>query len=124
MVTVPDKGRVLTPYSLTSLQEDRLAAVSSSGRLLVIPARVLPVLPRGKGLKIMDIPTKKFKSGEEHVVSMVVVDKGCNLVIQSGQRKMTIKAEELDAYSGERGRRGSLLPRGYRNVNSLWVEQG
>jgi len=32
---------------------------------------------------------------------------------------MTLRASELEAYRGERGRRGALLPRGWRKVDSI-----
>ena len=36
---------------------------------------------------------------------------------------MTIKGADLDHYFGERGRRGMMLPRNYRSVDSLSVER-
>jgi topoisomerase-4 subunit A len=44
------------------------------------------------------------------------------LVIFSGQRHMRLGYHELEQYEGSRGKRGSLLPRGYRKVDKLAVE--
>jgi topoisomerase-4 subunit A len=45
-----------------------------------------------------------------------------SLRIDSGQRHMTIKAGDLSHYAGERGRRGTALPRGWRTVDRLSAE--
>ena len=42
-----------------------IAAVSSIGRLLMFEMEELPELAKGKGNKLINIPGKKYKSGEE-----------------------------------------------------------
>jgi topoisomerase-4 subunit A len=96
-----------------------VAAVSSAGHLLVFAAAELPELPRGKGNKILGIPSGKVKSGEEKLAALAVLRPGEDLVVQSGQRRMTLKPADLDHYRGERGRRGMVLPRGWRTVDAL-----
>jgi topoisomerase-4 subunit A len=44
------------------------------------------------------------------------------LVLHAGKRHLTLKVSELDHYRGERGRRGSKLPRGLQNVDYLVAE--
>ena len=46
------------------------------GKLLVFPVKDLPELPRGKGNKMFDIPTKKFASREDFLTAMTVVRQG------------------------------------------------
>jgi len=36
---------------------------------------------------------------------------------------VTLKPADLDAYQGERGRRGRLLPRGFQRVDGLASER-
>jgi topoisomerase-4 subunit A len=98
-----------------------IAAVSSGGHLLVFAAAELPELPRGKGNKILAIPSGKIKSGEEKLAAMAVLRPGDDLIVRSGQRRMTLKPADLGHYQGERGRRGMVLPRGWRNVEGLEV---
>ena len=43
------------------------------------------------------------------------------LVVYSGQRKMTLKADDLKHYAAERGKRGMKLPRGYQKVDRIEV---
>ncbi|MCK6371079.1 MAG: DNA topoisomerase IV subunit A [Gammaproteobacteria bacterium] len=102
----------------------RVAAVSSGGHLLVFSAAELPELPRGKGNRILGIPAGKLKSGEEKLVAIAVLGAGDSLVVRSGQRRMTLKSEDLQHYVGERGRRGLVLPRGWRNVDALDAARG
>jgi topoisomerase-4 subunit A len=96
-----------------------VAAVSSGGHLLIFPARDLPELPRGKGNRILGIPAPKLKSGEEKLVAVAVLGAADDLLVRSGQRQMTLKAADLGHYAGERGRRGLVLPRGWRTVEAL-----
>jgi len=56
------------------------------------------------------------------VAGIAILPPDGRLVIHSGQRKMSLKSADIDAYRGQRGRRGALLPRGLRNVDHLSVE--
>jgi len=42
--------------------------------------------------------------------------------LQAGKRTLSLKADDLEHYKGERGRRGSKLPRGFQRVDGLQVE--
>ncbi len=100
-------------------EEAWVAAISSVGRLLVFPADELPELARGKGHKILGIPSAKYKSGEERMIAVQVLGPDDGLQIVSGQRSMTLKWEDLGHYDGSRGRRGNMLPRGWRKVDQV-----
>jgi topoisomerase-4 subunit A len=39
--------------------------------------------------------------------------------VLSGKRTLTLKADDLSRFVGERGRRGGLLPRGFQRVDGL-----
>jgi len=123
VVSVPKGARVLAPAEARNPAHDRVAAVSSIGRLLVTPAKELPQLAKGKGLKIIQIPSAKLKAREEFVVAMAVLDAADTLVLVSGKRTLSLKPRDLEPYHGERGRRGNMLPRGFRQVSRLVVER-
>ncbi|NLO79878.1 MAG: DNA topoisomerase IV subunit A [Xanthomonadaceae bacterium] len=122
VVTIPDGARLVRPARLFDLETDRLVAVTSQGRLLVFPIGELPQLARGKGNKIIHIPADKLRSGEETMVGVVCLPEGGNVVLQAGRRTMTLKSGDLGAYAGERGRRGTLLPRGFQRVEAIWLD--
>ncbi len=119
VLTLPEGARVLPPVPVSDLGQDRLMAVSSDGYLLLFPVSQLPEMARGKGNKIMGIPPARLANREEYLTSLLVVPPGVQVVAQSGKRTLTFKAADLEAYQGERGRRGNKLPRGFQRVDAL-----
>ncbi|OGT35145.1 MAG: DNA topoisomerase IV subunit A [Gammaproteobacteria bacterium RBG_16_51_14] len=119
VLNVPDGSGVLMPVCVSDPEGDRVAAVSSIGRLLLFPVNELPLLAKGKGLKMIQIPPARLKTREEYVAALTCLGGEDALVLTSGQRTLTLKAGDLENYMGERGRRGNLLPRGYRSVSAM-----
>lgn len=121
LLNVPTGTEVMQPQLLPAapLDELKIAAVSNEGRLLVFPLSELPQLSKGKGNKILDIPSHRSASREEYVKALVVLTAEDRLKITSGKRTLTLKAADLDHYLGERGRRGSKLPRGFQKVDLM-----
>jgi topoisomerase-4 subunit A len=100
----------------------RVVAVTQQGRMLVIPANELPAMSRGKGNKIIGIPGKEVESREDYLVGILAVPAGGKVRLNSGKRYLSLKASDLNAYEGERGRRGNKLPRGFQKVDSIELE--
>ncbi|SDJ97893.1 DNA topoisomerase IV subunit A [Microbulbifer yueqingensis] len=121
MLTLPKNARVLPPCEIENPDEALLAAVTSEGRMLVFPVSELPELSKGKGNKIVNIPSARAASREEIVVGAAVLEGNAQLVIHAGKRHTRIKISELDHYRGERGRRGNKLPRGFQKVDRVEV---
>ncbi len=117
LLTLPEGARVLMPVLVQDSASDQVAALTNTGRLLVFPTSELPELSRGKGNKLLGIPTAKVAAREEFLVAVVVIPEGGNLVVYSGQRHLTLKPSDLGNYRGERGRRGEKLPRGFQRVD-------
>jgi topoisomerase-4 subunit A len=122
ILRVPQGGKAVVPSPVPRDAECLIAAVSSIGRLLCFEMEELPELAKGKGNKLLNIPTKKYKAGEEHMVAACVIPEEGNLQIHTGTRMMTLKWDDLDDYYGERALRGSLLPKGWRKVERLIAE--
>ena len=112
----------LPPVKISELESDNIAAVTTAGNMLLTPVSQLPQMARGKGNKIINIPSKLLKAGEELVAAITVIPEGGKLVVHSGKKYKTMKATELEKYIGERGRRGLKLSQGYRAVDRLVVE--
>ena len=121
-LSVPKGASVLAPVQVRSLQDDWIVAVSSEGYMLVIPLSELPQMSRGKGVKIINIPSAKLKSREEFVAVIDCIQDGEKLTVFAGKKHKTMKAVEVDEFEGERGRRGRKLPRGYQKVERIRVE--
>lgn len=120
IVTIPENYQLLQPWSYNPTEDDKIVAVTSEGRMLIFDASELPTLNKGKGNKIIQLPPKRLDSSL--VLShLVVLPKGAQLKILSGQRHFTIKEQDLENYLGQRARRGQLLPRGLQRVDSLEV---
>jgi topoisomerase-4 subunit A len=121
VLKVPEGGHVLTIYPVNDLKKDLIVAVSNIGRLLIFPVGELPELAKGKGNKIINIPSAKFKTKEEFVVDVAVVNPKQNIKLYSGGRHITLKHKDLEHYYGQRAQRGNKLPRGYQRVSQLEV---
>jgi topoisomerase-4 subunit A len=122
VLSVPKHARVLSPAPVTDPESDRIAAVNLQGQMLVIPAAEVPRLNRGKGIKIQNVTTRKLASREEYVVGIASVPAGGSLVIHAGKRHLTLKTADLETYAGDRGRKGTKLPRGLQRVDRLGTE--
>jgi topoisomerase-4 subunit A len=119
VLRVPAGARVLPPVPADLEDGALVAAVGSGGQLLCFAAEDLPELARGKGNKIFGVDARKFSAGSDAMVAVTVVPAGASLLVVSGKRTMTLKPRDLDAYTGARARRGALLPRGWRKVDSI-----
>ena len=122
-IKLPKGAQVLQPAPIAAVEGAWAAAVSNEGRMLLFPLEDLPQLQRGKGNKIMGIPSARVQSREEFVLAVEVLFEMDALVIYSGKRHLTLKGSDLQHYRGERGRRGNKLPRGFQKVDSIKVER-
>jgi topoisomerase-4 subunit A len=121
VLNVPAGALVLPPSPVPG--PDALVAVAAkgddSGRLLVFKVADVPELPKGKGNKLFNIPSKKAEDRSEVLAGAVVIPNGGKLVVVAGDRRMTLEWADLKDYRGERAQRGAMLPRGWRGVTSL-----
>ena len=122
ILSLPKGARVLPAAAVQDAASDVVAVVSNLGKLLVFPVAELPQLAKGKGNKIMAIPGAKLAARQEYVCAIASVPIGAALVIHAGQRHMSLNRGDLEHYAGERGRRGSSLPRGFQKVDRITVQ--
>ena len=118
-LSVPKGAAALPPTVFDENAAHQVAAVTNQGYLLVFPLDSLPKLARGKGMKLINIPPAARKAGEEWLVAAAVLAPKDELLIHSGARYLRMKPRDLEAYSGERARRGRRLPRGYQRVDRV-----
>ena len=120
-LSVPKGAGVLPPVPVRSVAEDWIVAVTTEGYMLVIPLDEVPQMSRGKGNKIINVPSARLKSREEFVAAIDCIQDGEKLTVFAGRKHKTMKADEVDEFAGERGRRGRKLPRGYQKVDRIEV---
>ncbi|CAC9585378.1 DNA topoisomerase IV subunit A (EC 5.99.1.3) [uncultured Gammaproteobacteria bacterium] len=116
---LPGESKVMKIIKVDDLDKQFVAVTTNRGRLLVFPVSELPILSKGKGNKLIQIPAKDLKAREEFVVGLCVLLETQNLKVYAGKRHLTIKFQDLTNYIGSRARRGNLLPKGYQGVDSI-----
>ena len=124
VLSVPAGGAALAPCMIDPSRVGDLwvASVTDQGRLLVFPLKELPELNRGKGNKLINVPTAAFKAGEETMLGVAVLSQDQELIVHAGARHLRLKHKDLENYIGERARRGRKLPRGFQKVDQMTVE--
>jgi topoisomerase-4 subunit A len=124
LITLPKGSEPVQPAPVTDLKNEFIAAFSNEGRLLIFPVADLPVMARGKGIKIINIPAKRVAERVEVMSHVVVFSEVDTLVVHSGKRHLNLKIDDLEHYRGERARRGLKLPRGFQKVDDVVRDRG
>src|SRR5580692_4221811 len=118
VLNVPDAALVLPP-ALVPGPDALVAAVSNEGKLLAFPVADVPEMPKGKGNKLYDIPAKKVAARTEMLTGIAVVAPKGKLMLRSGEKEKILDWGELKEYRGQRAQRGSVLTRGWRQIDRL-----
>lgn len=121
VLRAPKGGKVLAPRMVNDYKNDFIVAITNEGRMLMFPIAELPRLAKGKGNKIISIPTARVAERIEFVVALTVLTAEDTLTVHAGKRHHNLKPTDLQHYQGERGRRGNKLPRGFQNVDRVEV---
>jgi len=119
VLNLSEGAEVLKPLCISHLATDLLVAATNQGQLLCFAVKDLPELERGKGNKIIQIPSAKLLAREEFLVGLAVVPEGGECLVHSGRQYLRLKASDLLAFKGERAQRGGRLPKGYQRVDRL-----
>ena len=117
VVNVGAGARLLLPSALADPEADLVVAATDGGRLLAFPAAELPVMPRGKGVKLQNVHAAQG----ERLVAAVTLPPSARLFVYSGKRHLNLSPSDLDPYLGQRAQRGAKLPRGFQSVAGLEV---
>ena len=118
-ITLPNESELMNIVFIQNLESEFVAVATNRGRLLIFPVSELPQLAKGKGNKLIQIPTKDLNAREEFVASLCVLNEEQKLKVYSGKRHTSIKFADLSNYIAHRACRGNILPKGYRNVVGL-----
>ena len=118
----PDGASVIAPIAINENHKYVAATFSSqdnkgkvSNKMLIFPIEELPVLPKGKGNKLISISTKAFKEKSEFMMDVCCLAEDSKLHIhhegKTGGKTWTLK--DLEDYISSRAKRGRVLPTGY-----------
>ncbi|WP_417761751.1 DNA topoisomerase IV subunit A [Shewanella sp.] len=121
LLSLSKNAKALTPKLLDGSVPNDILAITNEGRMLVFDVAALPQLAKGKGNKIIGIPSERAANREELVSHLQLLPRGASVTLWAGKRKLTLKPSDIEHYRGERGRRGSKLPRGLQRVDSVEV---
>jgi len=116
VLNVPDNSHVLPP-ALVPTPDSLVLVINSEGKMLGFKVSDVPEMPKGKGNKLFDIPSKKAASRDEVLTAIAVVPPSGTLVLWSGDKQKTFTWSELKEFKGERAQRGAVLPRGWRQID-------
>lgn len=124
LLSLPANAKVLPPKVIDNTRQESILAITNEGRMLLFSVDALPKLSKGKGNKVIGIPSERAKNREELLLHLDVVPEGTAVTLWAGKRKLTLKASDLEHYRGERGRRGAKLPRGLQRVDKIELGEG
>lgn len=96
-----------------------IICATSDGYLLAFPIGDIPELAKGKGNKLINIPPKRLKAGEEYMVGLTVIGEKEEILVWAGQRYLRMGLKEIEHFHGVRAHRGRKLPRGFQRVTRI-----
>jgi topoisomerase-4 subunit A len=118
VISLDERAHVLAPGRGQRARPHRRR--HQRGALLMFSVADLPELDKGgKGNKLIEIPKAKLADGERVVGIAVVAEGSGEVTMYAGQRKLTLRWNDLVEYGGSRAARGSLLPRGLQRVERI-----
>jgi len=121
LLTLPDNARVMTPMAVHH-EDDMLLAITQAGRMLMFPVGELPQMSKGKGNKIISIPSAEAAAGQDKLAWLMILPPASAITLHVGKRKMLLRSEELQKFRADRGRRGTLLPRGLQKIDRVELD--
>ncbi len=105
---LPDNAKMLKAIPVKD-NHTHIAAVSNIGKLLIFNIEELPILGKGKGNKIINIPKDKLAAGEEFMAHAQLLADDSSLKVEVGKRSVTLKPKDWSEYVLSRAKRGKKV---------------
>jgi topoisomerase-4 subunit A len=112
-ITLPNKSKVMKIVLIEDLESQYVAVATNRGRLLIFPITELPILSKGKGNKLIQIPATDLTARKEIVTGLCALNETQKLRVYYGKRKTLYKSEDWMHFVSHRARRGKELRPGY-----------
>lgn len=122
VINLPENAKVMPIIKLND-STPLLLALTNLGRMLVFPVETLPSLSKGKGNKIIAISSAQAQKREDYLINLALISDKSSITLYAGKRKLTLKAADLQKFMAERGKKGTLLPRGLQRVDRIEIDE-
>ena len=122
VINLPENAKVMPIIELNDTIP-LLLALTNFGRMLVFPVETLPSLSKGKGNKIIAISSAQAQKREDYLINLALISDKSSITLYAGKRKLTLKAADLQKFMAERGKKGTLLPRGLQRVDRIEIDE-
>lgn len=122
VINLPENAKVMPIIELNDTTP-LLLALTNFGRMLVFPVETLPSLSKGKGNKIIAISSSQAQKREDYLINLALISDKSSITLYAGKRKLTLKAADLQKFMAERGKKGTLLPRGLQRVDRIEIDE-
>lgn len=122
VINLPENAKVMSIIELNDTTP-LLLALTNFGRMLVFPVETLPSLSKGKGNKIIAISSAQAQKREDYLINLALISDKSSITLYAGKRKLTLKAADLQKFMAERGKKGTLLPRGLQRVDRIEIDE-
>jgi topoisomerase-4 subunit A len=119
ILTVPAGAVPVAPALVEEGEDPTIVCATSDGYLLAFPLSDVPELSKGKGNKLINVPPKRLKAGQEFMVGMTVIAGRQELLVWAGQRYLRMGRKDIEHFRGDRAHRGRKLPRGFQRVTKI-----
>ncbi len=120
-IILPSKSKVMKIVMVKDLESQYVAVATNRGRLLIFPIAELPLLSKGKGNKLIQIPATDLADRKEIVTGLCALNETQKLRVYYGKRKTPYKPEDWIHFVSHRARRGKELRPGYV-TNIMYIE--
>jgi topoisomerase-4 subunit A len=124
LLSLPGGAQPVMPALVGSDSTGLVVCATSEGYLLAFPLEDVPELTKGKGNKLINVPPKRLKSGEECMVGLTVMTGQDEILVWAGQRYLRMGRKDIEHFRGERAHRGRKLPRGFQRVTRIELATG
>jgi len=122
-ITLPNKSKVMKIVLVEDLESQYVAVATNRGRLLIFPIAELPLLLKGKGNKLIQIPATDLTERKEFITGLCALNETQKLRVYYGKRKPIYKSEDWINFLSHRARRGKELRPGYvTNIKYIEAE--
>jgi topoisomerase-4 subunit A len=120
-LSVPAGAQPVTPALVQSEAGTLVVCATSEGYLLAFPLDDVPELAKGKGNKLINVPPKRLKAGDEFMVGLAVMTEKDEVLVWAGQRYLRMGLKDIEHFGGDRAHRGRKLPRGFQRVTKIEI---